>query len=880
MQQSPKIYESLIEIENLFSEHHERHEIFDLILAKLIEATDSKIGYIGKIVSSAPTTADDLHMFALTDISWDAESHKLMTSNKIDGPKHNGMHKYMASSCAPLFWDDFSSEVVPRYPLPHVVIKTLMIIPLIFKGAIIGQIALANRTDSYNSDDVAHIDIIIKRAACIMQFYIDAADQKTVIRSDAIRRAKNMFMANVSHEIRTPLNCILGMIALLLDSPMEEHQHKCVLIMREAGYNLLGLINEILDISKLEAGKMKLNLGPVGLHGLIGSCYDLIGLDASNKGITVDIKFGPGCPKNIVCDGQRLKQMVSNLLSNAVKFTDRGSIITTIELADDECIKQLDLQPLDSLRQSRRLKLMSVGSRSFADLREYGPVGASPSPSPPPSSPSSPPAMFTSSGGVLKRDRSPPPKHVLERRNRMDVSRHKVSVPTILPSTIPIAEESSPAGGEWYYIKFSVKDTGIGIKEQDMSKLFYSFMQIDTATTKNYKGTGLGLAITWELCKLMKGNISLRSVFGEGSTFYFVIPVQKVNDTEKLDPSTLEGKRVLIIDDVADNLGCISDAFSKWGVVQQECMSIDRAITSYIGNPRYTFDIGIVNASVRGLDAEKLMNKIDGAFPMIVIASGAKFERNVFNGHISRQLTEQSLLKSLIKTLSKFVSPRDMNYSVESGSAPPHEDIYSSTNSTSTSSSSSPPPSPTPAPISPSKLDDRYNSIKVPGKKSTTGVVDDEESRRKKLAQQENYYERAERTDINILIVDDSESNITTLSMMLQNIGYKNIDVARSGPGAVKMVKSTRKLLAKKDKYDLILMDIVMPGKYDGLEASRKIHGMFKTDKRPIIVAITASVIGGNIESYLEDGTIRSVIEKPVDKIRKITNVLRPLGFS
>ncbi|TMD13839.1 MAG: HAMP domain-containing protein, partial [Chloroflexi bacterium] len=141
-------------------------------------------------------------------------------------------------------------------------------------------------------------------------------------------KLKSEFLANVSHELRTPLSAIIGFSQILLDGidgPVNEDQHQDILQVNKSGQSLLALINQILDLSKIEAGKMDLSLERVELPALVTSVLESISPLAQEKGLRVDTRFGPGLPA-VEADAARLKQILINLLSNAVKFTERGHI--------------------------------------------------------------------------------------------------------------------------------------------------------------------------------------------------------------------------------------------------------------------------------------------------------------------------------------------------------------------------------------------------------------------------------------------------------------------------------------------------------------------------------------------------------------------------
>jgi len=512
-------------------------------------------------------------------------------------------------------------------------------------------------------------------------------------QADAANEAKSAFLANMSHEIRTPLNAVLGMLDLVQSTGLNDRQGGYILKAETAAKSLLGLLNDILDYSKIDAGKLQLDVHPFEIEPLMQDLGVVLAGNQYDKEVEVLFDISPDLPPVVIGDGMRLQQVLVNLAGNALKFTIKGQVVVSFNL----------------------LSRLDTGVR----------------------------------------------------------------------------------------VRIAVTDSGIGINDKQIAKIFEGFSQAEVSTTRRFGGTGLGLAISRRLVELMGGKLEVVSEPGNGSRFWFDINLGVSNEAPEsdIDIYAPRDRRLRVL--VADDNGIARDVLSRtaralgWeaDVVPGGVSAVKLMNAAERDNEGY--DVILLDwrmPDLNGLTAARHIHDARGArrSPAIVMITAY--------GHEVLAAAQESDDMPFDAFVTKPVTPRQLAQTVQrvlAGPATPQQTR--------------------PAPYA----------------KGRAGRLD----------------------GLTLLVVEDNPLNREVAEGLLSRDGA-HVVLAESGlEGVEKVLTGTR-------VFDAVLMDMQMPD-VDGLEATRLIRADTRFARLPII-AMTANATRADREACLAAG-MNDHVGKPID---------------
>jgi PAS domain S-box-containing protein len=380
--------------------------------------------------------------------------------------------------------------------------------------------------------------------------------EKATIMAELANKSKSEFLANMSHEIRTPMNAIIGFSELLHEQIEDKRLKQFTKTIQSAGHTLLELINDILDISKIEAGKLEISASPTNPYHLIEETANIFSLKTQEKGLSILIDIDKSIPQSIIIDEVRVRQILLNLIGNAVKFTHEGYI------------------------------KISAKPTKIDDIR----------------------------------------------------------------STVDLL--------------ISVKDSGIGIKENQLEKIFKSFEQQDGQDNKEFGGTGLGLSISKKLAQMMDGELTVSSTFGEGATFTLVLPNVNISsiiiekeDTQKEIKYIFKPATVLIVDDILNNRELVEQNFKNTSINFYTAKNGKEATEVAL-----TQDIDLILMDIRmpvmdGYEASEIIKEAKPDLPIVALTASVMQDEfdNMKDKNFDGYLRKPILKANLFHELSNFL---------------------------------------------------------------------------------------------------------------------------------------------------------------------------------------------------------------------------------
>ncbi|WP_244199244.1 ATP-binding protein [Flavobacterium psychrolimnae] len=425
------------------------------------------------------------------------------------------------------------------------------------KGNVLGVVIVARDVTEQKriATELIEARVFAELATEIAEEAKKSAESATIIAKNAVK-TKQQFLSNMSHEIRTPMNAIIGFTKVILKTDLTTKQKEYLEAIKMSGDALIVLINDILDLAKVDSGKMTFEKIPFKMKASISAMLHLFETKIQEKNLNLIQVYDDKIPTNIIGDPVRLHQIILNLVSNAVKFTTKGKITVSVDLLHEDA--------------------------------------------------------------------------------------------------------------ENVILQFAVTDTGIGIAEEKIEKIFENFQQASSGTSRLYGGTGLGLAIVKQLIEPQGGNIIVKSKVNEGSTFSFTLPFQKANADAELENEILEldsevkNIKVLVVEDIPLNQLLMKTLLDDFGFQYDMAENGKIAIEKLKNNDYDIILMDLQMPVMNGFEAtEYIRNTMTSKIPIIALTADvttvdlAKCKAVGMNDYLAKPVDERLLYSKIVTILKK-----------------------------------------------------------------------------------------------------------------------------------------------------------------------------------------------------------------------------------